>query len=190
MTRKEYIDQLRQALERHKIRDLEEVISDYEEHFAHGMKSGQTESQISEKLGSPWTIAKAYEAESLIEKIKSTGAQPRWVPTLQALGRLLIIAPFNFLVFFIPGVLIFAGLVTGWSLVLAVGSVCFAIMGLSWSIGVIGLSFWAITTLVAATLGFVGLAIFFGLVMYQFTKYILLGIIHYLQWNLKFILEK
>lgn len=51
MTKQEYMDSLRRHLEAFNQDMLEEIMSDYEEHFREGMENGKTEEEVIEELG-------------------------------------------------------------------------------------------------------------------------------------------
>ena len=48
-----------------------EIIGDYEEHFRMGLAAGKTEEGIAASLGDPKAIAKAYHADTLVEKART-----------------------------------------------------------------------------------------------------------------------
>lgn len=187
MNKQDFLKALRTELERRKVGQIEDIMADYEEHFTHGKERGKTEEEISQKLGAPSVIAKSYETETLITQVKNS--QERFKPSLalDVIGRLIVIAPFNFIVLFIPGVVIFSLLVAGWSCVLGLIGAGFGVMGFTPVIA-LGLSgFWPWLAGLSTGLGVVGMGVTTGILMFWITKYILLGLISYLQWNLKFI---
>ena len=190
MKQTEFLNALKEALTICGVQNVNDILSDYQEHFTHGLQNGQTEEQISNRLGNPVALAKAYETEALIAKVKNSSVDFQWETAFRVIGRLIVLAPFNLIVLFIPGILIFAFLVTGWSMAVALASVAFAIVASAFKIGIIGLTFWVFLALGAGSLGALGLAVVFALLMFVMTKQIVLGLIGYLQWNLKFALEK
>ncbi len=190
MTRTEFIKILKSELEQNQVQNVSDILNDYEEHFNHGVTKGKSESDIADALGSPSTIAKAYKTETLLKEIRTPNSKFRWGLTLNVLLRLLVIAPFNFFFLFIPGIVLVSLLAAGWSVALAVGSAGFAIMWHIPAVASIATSFWFWLAGLSATLGFLGLGSIGILIMFFITKYIVLGLISYLQWNLKFIMEK
>lgn len=190
MKKQEFLKELKRELENNQVAKVSEILSDYEEHFTHGLSKGKSELEIASSLGIPSTIAKAYKTETMIQEIKSPENQFRWGLALNVLLRLLVIAPFNFFFLFIPGIVIITFLSVGWSLSFAVGLLGLAIL---WNIPTLfslSSTFWLWLAGAAGTIGLCGLGFLGVLVMFFVTKYIVLGLISYLQWNLKFVMEK
>lgn len=190
MTKNEFLKSLKQELERHKVHNVQDVLADYEEHFEHGLAKGKSEFEISQSLGQTSTIAKAYKADSLINEVKNPENGFQWSLAINVVGRLLIIAPFNFIVLFIPSIVIFSLLVTGWVLSLAISAAGLAIAGVFPALISFSATSWAWIAAASASLGVVSLGILLGMIMFIITKYILLALINYLQWNIKFITQK
>lgn len=190
MTRQEFLNNLKSELELNQVNNVAEILSDYEEHFIHGINKGKSESEIAASLGSPSTIAKAYKTETMIQEIKNPENTFRWGLALNVLLRLLVIAPFNLFFLFIPGIVIFSLLAAGWSVAVATGSAGFAVLWQLPTIASLSTSFWLSVAGLSASIGLFGLGLLGGLIMFFITKYIVLGLISYLQWNLKFVMEK
>ncbi len=60
MTRNEFINRLTNKLSENKISDVEEIISQYEEHFTYKLADGYSEEEIAAKLGNPEELALQY----------------------------------------------------------------------------------------------------------------------------------
>lgn len=60
MTKKEYLDELRKELKSKNVKDIEDIIFEYEEHFNFKMEEGFTEEEIVKKLPAPKDIANEY----------------------------------------------------------------------------------------------------------------------------------
>lgn len=190
MTQKEFLNSLSEELQKHGVEKVSDILADYQEHFTHGLQNGQSEEQISEKLGNPVALAKAFETEGMIAKVKSSGADFQWETAFRVIGRLIVLAPFNLFFLLIPGILIFAFVVAGWSIVAGLSSVAIAIIGVAFKIGFVGFSIWVFLALASVSLGVLGLCLIAVLLMFAITKQIVIALINYLQWNLKFALEK
>lgn len=61
MTKNDFLSSLATVLEANRIEDAEEIISEYEQHFAFKLADGYTEDEIAAKLGDPEQLAAQYE---------------------------------------------------------------------------------------------------------------------------------
>lgn len=190
MTKSDFLKLLKYELESNKVRSVDEILSDYEEHFNHGLSKGKSESDIAEALGSPTTIAQAYKTDHMIREIKNPEHGFRWGMAFSIILRLIILAPFNFIILFIPGILIFTFLVTGWALAGATGSIGLTILWNLPQLLSLSSTYWMGLAGISWTVGLVGLSAIGLMTMFFITKYIVMALISYLQWNLKFVMEK
>ncbi len=191
MTQSEYLRKLEGALKNNGISRIHEILADYQEHFAMGISNGKTEAEISQKLGEPETIAGAYHTEDMIREIKSPESNNfSFSSALTILGRLIILAPLNFIVFLIPGLVLLSLLAAGWAVAAAFFATSLAIISATFAIGILSISFWAMVASSAGSLSLLGLTVLVGFFMYFVSKHLILASISYLQWNLKFILQK
>lgn len=60
MNKKEYLAKLRMYLQGLPISEIEDIISDYEEHFNVGISKGKSEEEIAKELGDPKEVAQSY----------------------------------------------------------------------------------------------------------------------------------
>lgn len=190
MTKQEFLKNLREELEKHRVQNVTDILADYEEHFDHGISKRKSEEDIARGLGFPSTIAKAYKTENMINDIKNPNKGFQLGLALNVIGKLIVIAPFNFLVLFIPGIVIFALLAAGWSAALGIASGGVASFAIIPAMFEISSSTWAWATGIFAGFGLLGLALMTGMLMFMFSKFILLSLISYLQWNIKFVTQK
>lgn len=190
MNQQDYLRSLKAELEKQNIANIDEILADYQEHFTHGKESGKSEEEIVSKLGQPDQIAKAYETEALIKKARATEEGVQWGLVINSIGRLFIIAPFNFFFLFIPAVVICSLLFAGWAVSAAIGAVGLGLLGVLPGVVVSSGTLWAVTATFFTCLGIFGLAALGLIVMYTLTKYVAMAIINYLQWNIKFVLAK
>jgi uncharacterized membrane protein len=189
MTKQEFITELKSELEKNKVQKIQDILSDYEEHFVHGLNKNKSEFEIAKNLGSPATIAKAHQTENMIQEIKNPETKFRWGLTMNVIGRLLILAPLNFFMFIVPGVIIFTFIVTGWALAVSVVGVALSLLVVIPEMSMLASSMWLSMTGIFSVLGLLGFAAVSLLLMFIVSKYVLLALINYLQWNLKFITE-
>ncbi|NLV88874.1 MAG: DUF4097 family beta strand repeat protein [Tissierellia bacterium] len=92
MNKKEYLAKLRMYLQGLPISELEDIISDYDEHFNVGISKGKSEEEISKELGDPKEVALSYKntieanyEENRYERRKGTN----WLAII--VGTLLIV---------------------------------------------------------------------------------------------------
>lgn len=193
MKQQEFLDKLKSELEKYGQHNNSEILSDYAEHFAHGLRNGKTEEDISAKLGNPSTIAKAFEAEHLLKSVSQPQANQttsQFATICKVLGKLIIIAPLNFFMIFIPGAIIFSLLMSGWAIAAGLVAACVAVVVLGFKFSVFAIGAWGALAFISGSFAIFFLAVFVGLVLYMISKFVIEGMIQYLRWNLKFVLEK
>lgn len=71
MTRNQYFKELKKQLKFYSVKESEDILKDYEEHFNEALCNGETEEEICKNLGSPENIAKQYSNEDKTPKKKS-----------------------------------------------------------------------------------------------------------------------
>ncbi len=64
MTRSEFLDTLRRRLSGVPAEDVDDVIADYDAHFADGVAAGRSEAEIASALGDPIRLARELRAEA------------------------------------------------------------------------------------------------------------------------------
>ncbi len=82
MTKLEFLEILKKELQKSSVADCDEIIYEYEQHFAFKLKDGYSEEEISAKLGSPIAIAGQFDKS---ETPKNTAKK---IPALIGLGIL------------------------------------------------------------------------------------------------------
>lgn len=63
MNKNDFLFTLRFELEKRKVEDIDEIISDFEDHFNSHLEEGKTEAEIARKIGNPIDIARDYESQ-------------------------------------------------------------------------------------------------------------------------------
>lgn len=97
MNKKEYLAKLRMYLQGLPISELEDIISDYDEHFNIGISKGKSEEEISRELGDPKEVALSYKTtlEPNFEESRQEGRKrTNWLPII--VGSLLIVLAVGF----------------------------------------------------------------------------------------------
>ncbi|HHY82781.1 MAG TPA: DUF1700 domain-containing protein [Clostridiales bacterium] len=68
MTKNEFLSKLADELKKKNIADADDIISEYEQHFAFKMADGYSEEEIAVKLGNPALIASQFESSDVDKK--------------------------------------------------------------------------------------------------------------------------
>lgn len=79
MNKLEFIQKLKAELLANQVPDIEEIIADFEEHFAYKLEEGKTEAEILRKIGNPSDIARDYQVFSKPEKESKKGFIRVWL---------------------------------------------------------------------------------------------------------------
>lgn len=119
MTKTEYLEQLKKELNRLNVGDSEEIVTEYEQHFAFKLADGYSEEEISAKLGAPVSIAAQFAADGSKRTAGKKGRKAFLVVWLTLLGILEALLDLVFAAF---GVVIFAA-----SVALCAAGVCLMI---------------------------------------------------------------
>lgn len=128
MTRQDFLDRLRVSLRGLSHGTVEDIVADYDAHFAEGVAAGRTEAQVAEALGDPHRLARELRAEANIkrwEKEKNPAAAAGAVVALLGLGAIDIFILLPILLFLI-GVL---GSLYAAAIALLLGGAAVAIFG-------------------------------------------------------------
>ena len=109
MNKKEYLEELRRLLRKLPKEDREDIISDYEEHFAIGLEKGRTEEEISQALGNPKNVAKQLKADHVIKKAE---VKPSVGGMIEAILAAMGLGLFNLIFVAVPVLLVTAVILT------------------------------------------------------------------------------
>lgn len=60
MNKTEFLRSLKSELEKNRVTDIEDILADFEDHFANRLEEGISEEEISRKIGSPEDIARDF----------------------------------------------------------------------------------------------------------------------------------
>lgn len=195
MTRQEYLDALKNALKSLSSKEIDEICSDFEEHFEIGLSQGKTEHEISAELGLPQTVADTYLSESievtsryqsdcegqkavqLAVTSKTSNNAPK---TKDLTGARVFVLLFNILIMIWVAIAFYSVVLAGWSA----------------AIGLIGLGISLLTTLTVlpdimtnATV-FLSIALFCfalttGIISFFLTRLSVWATRAYIEWNKK-----
>ena len=104
MDKKTFINELRQGLKGLPKEEINDIIADYEEHFAVGKKKKRTEAAIAKSLGKPKDLAKQLKASAAIKKAETEKGTSTFLRAMLAtiglgfLNLVIVLGPFIALV--------------------------------------------------------------------------------------------
>lgn len=102
MNKKEYLAKLRMYLQGLPISEIEDIISDYEEHFNIGISKGKSEEEISMELGDPKEVALNYinssdnNSKTSHENINNNKDKWKWIGLAAVIVTLMLTISFIF----------------------------------------------------------------------------------------------
>jgi len=179
LTREQFLTQLNSSLNGISSVERQDILQDYEEHFAIGLEEGKTEQQITESLGSPNQIARELMAMHHLDKVETTVTTGNIV---RAVWAVIGLGFFNIVIVLGPFIgllgVIFAGWVTGASFV---ASPLLVLVNAVINVGTF--EFFDLFV----SIGLCGLGILIGLGMFYITKWITRGFIKYLKFNVSLV---
>lgn len=177
LTKEQFLKNLNSALEGISSVERQDILEDYEEHFAIGLEEGKTEEQIAASLGTPHQIAKELLATYNLEKVETTATTGN---IFRAVWAVIGLGFFNLVIVLGPFIGVLGMVFAGW---------------------VVGVSFIASPLLVLvntvigtfelfdlfASIGLCGLGLFIILGMFFVTKWLTNGFVKYLKFNVSLV---
>lgn len=184
MNRVEYLNKLKSLLHNLPQAELDDILSDYHEHFEIGLSKGKTEMEISKELGDPLEVARSYGFEE--EKNNNTQTSNNDNTARRIIMAILLIT-FN-ATFVLGPAFGLAGILIG-AFILAIS---FGFVGVSLIIGspfmlfanTFGLNI--VTTLLFG-IAFIGIGILSTVFLIFISKKIFELVKKYINWNIDFI---
>jgi len=202
MNKQQYLEKLSKLLRKLPKEDREDIISDYEEHFAIGLEKGRTEEEISKALGNPKNVAKQITADHMVkiaENKPSVGGIIEAILAAMGLGLFNLIFVTVPLIFVTVPVLIVAAII----LTLFVAGFAMILAGIYWVLSpllhlilpqialpqLVGSneSFWNILVILGGGIGLTAGGIILIVAMAYITKWFYELMIKYLKLNLRII---
>jgi len=175
MTKDQFLSELDKGLRGLSFRERQDILMDYEEHFAIGLEEGKTEEDIAERLGAPSQIAKEMMAAYHLEKVDhqlSAGNVMRAVWAVIGLGF------FNLVIVLGPFVALAGMIISIWAV-----SLSFTLSPLLFLVDVALHPGGFMLFTLFASIALCGFGILIGIGMFHVTKAIALGFIRYLKYN-------
>lgn len=180
MNKTEYLNKLKAYLHSLPLDELEDIVSDYEEHFQIGLSKGKTEEEISKELGDPYDICSNYTS---INRNTTTTSNDNGNNLL----IILLLALFNLFIVLAPYLSIVSIIIS-----IYIASISFIFGGIAM---IFGMSFNIIMPVtqphILTSLGFgIGLSclgLLTIILAVYFTKWFIKLTIRYIKWNLEII---
>lgn len=91
MNRSDFLAQLRRALHGLPEAEIEDILSDYTQHFAEGTAAGRSEEEVAAALGDPGRLARELRAEAKLRRWETYRTPGALIGAIVALGGLLAI---------------------------------------------------------------------------------------------------
>lgn len=188
MTKQKYLEELARHLTKLPAAEVEDILSDYREHFDAALRAGKSEEQISSSLGHPRVVAQSHLMTALINEVSTT---PSTLGRSSALIRmvmlLFVLAPFNFLVVLGPFVASVALLIAGWLIPAAVAAAGVTAGVLFIANAASAGGFLPALTMLFMLIGTVGAAVLCGMLMWLLTRGFIMLFSSYIRWNFNLI---
>lgn len=113
MDKTRFLHELETVLKKLPAVERNDIVQDFEEHFAIGLEEGKTEEQIATSLGSPHQIAKELLASYHLEKVEATATTGNIV---RAVWAVIGLGFFNVVIVLGPFIALAAIVFAGWTL--------------------------------------------------------------------------
>lgn len=179
MNRDQFLFQLESLLKGLSREERDDILQDFEEHFAIGLSEGKTEKEISAALGSPHHIAKEIRANYHIERVQNDTTVGNIV---RAVWAVVSLGFFNLFIVLGPLLALIAVVFGGW--VVCVSFVASPILVVIDAVihpeGLILFNMFF-------SLLLSGLGIFIGIGMFYVTRFLIIGFVRYLKYNVNLV---
>lgn len=111
MTRSEFLGSLRAGLSGLPAQEVDDILTDYESHFADGLAAGRSENEISAALGDPWRLARELRVEAGFKRWENQRSAGNFFGIVMAL---LGLAAVDFMLL-LPALGVLAGFLVGFA---------------------------------------------------------------------------
>ncbi|WP_078380016.1 HAAS signaling domain-containing protein [Sutcliffiella halmapala] len=179
MNKKQFLETLDSFLKRMPIEERQDIIHDFEEHFAIGLAEGKSEEQIAASLGSPQQIAKDLNATYHLEKVEVSATTGN---IFRAMWAVIGLGFFNLLVVLAPFIALVSVIIGGWAL--GIGFIASPLLVLGNA--VIFPATFAFFDLFFS-LALCGIGLFIAIGMFFATRALAQGFVRYLKFNMKLV---
>ena len=175
MNKDKFLRQLDVSLKQLTSKERQDILQDYEEHFAIGLAEGKTEEEIAASLGSPSQISKDLLASYHLDKVEATVTTGN---IIRAIWAVIGLGFFNLVIVLGPFIALLCVLLSGW--ILGFGFV-FAPLLVLIDVVINSGTFQFFDLFISLALCGIGLFILIGMI--PATKVVVNGFVRYLKFN-------
>ncbi|MBC8589205.1 DUF1700 domain-containing protein [Paratissierella segnis] len=192
MNRKEFIDKLKLYLQGMPESEIQDILSDYEEHFNIGISKGKSEEEIANELGEPKDIAEGYKTNyrNAYNDSPPTISYNTSNDTLRRALIIVLLIAFNVIIVLGPYIAVLGVLIAIYGI--GIGLV-FAGIGLFFGIPLMPFKFFGhipnfhLLTTLSFGVGFGALGVLIIILAVILTKFIYRISIKYIKWNIELV---
>ncbi|MBP3950718.1 HAAS signaling domain-containing protein [Bacillus suaedae] len=179
MTKNQFLTQLESSLTQLSVEERQDIILDFEEHFAIGKEQGKPEEEISASLGSPQTIARDMIATYHLDKMQTSATIGN---ILRAVWAIIGLSFFNLIIVIGPFIALVAIVLAGWISGIALTSSPILLLV---NVLIYPNTFELFELFI--TIGFCGIGLFLIIAMIKITQLLSKGFVRYLKFNVKLV---
>ncbi len=189
MNKTDYLNLLKFHLRGIAEEEIEDILSDYNEHFEVGLSKGKSDEEISNDLGDPVLIAKLFKADCLLEKATKT---TNFKNVFKAILAFISLSLFNLIIVLIPFLILTCFVVGLWIVLISLvvvgcAGVIFSFLAPFLPFVVYSPSFSTTLFTLFSSVGLASTGLLGLLGMWHITKWFLLLTIKYLKFNFNLI---
>lgn len=179
MTKEQFLQKLEAALKKLPLEERQDILQDFEEHFAFGKEEGKTEEEIAASLGSPQQIGKELLASYHLEKVEATASTGN---IFRAVWAVIGLGFFNLIIVLGPFIALVALIASGW--IVGITGALAPILELV-NVAIFPYTFGWFNIFFSLILSGLGLFILIG--MYFATRALMNGFVRYLKFNTRLV---
>ena len=179
MTKDQFLTKLNSSLRKLPPEERQDILQDFEEHFAIGLEEGKTEEQVASSLGSPQQIAKDLAATYHVEQVEVTATTGN---VFRAVWAVIGLGFFNLVIVLGPFIALGAIIIAGWAIAIAFIASPLLVLINSFIYPEIFRFFDLFFSL-----GLTGLGLFIVIGMYFATRAVNKGFVRYLKYNIRVV---
>ena len=189
MDKTAYLRELENALSGLPESDIQDILSDYREHFSVGLSEGRTTEEIAGNLGDPVVIGRLYRADHLVQQADSSNRIRAIVPAVFAVIGLglfnifFVAVPSLLIAFLVLGLWILTGLVILTGIGCLAGTLAYVLFP-SWFVigGASGISVFFLGLFLS--LGFLSMGALLAIGVWFLTRFLIRQAVRYLKFNI------